>query len=91
MSEVETTAAGAMNDLDLRMVVFALVHKFSPGQPVTLSRADIDAAFAAFPGDAPALRTTSMGDGSITLQVMGATQGQDEIAAFAAKCEGRLQ
>lgn len=86
----ETYNAGDELTLDLRMVLFALVHKLSPGKPVTLSQADIDAAWNAFPGDRPALSTT-MADGVISLEVVAATQGKDEIAAFAAKCEGRLQ
>lgn len=86
----ETYNAGDAIDLDLRVLLFALVHKLSPGKPVTLCQADIDAAWDAFPGDRPALSTTML-DGVISLEVVAAAAGKDEIDAFAAKCEGRLQ
>lgn len=76
-------------DVDLRMILFALVHKLSPGKPVVLAQADLDAAWAAFPGDRPALSTTVI-DGTIHLAVVGAA-GRAGIESFQAARDRRLQ
>jgi hypothetical protein len=77
-------------EIDIHAVLFALVHKLSPGKPVTLGEADMRAAWEAFAPSMPCLASSQAEDGTLTFEVTSVEHAKAQHELIVARRNGQV-